>query len=420
MNVKTPVPKEKSLDSTLALIKEGFHFLPSRRSELESDIFETRLVGSKAVVICGEKAAELFYDEELMKREGAAPKPLEKSLLGEGGLHGLDDEAHKHRKRMFLAMVTPERLEDMKRLVRAELEKKAEQWERTDEPVVLFNEMNDVLAVSGMRWAGLPLEDQDIKQRTRELTEMVDSFGGSLSRFRKGVKSRKSQEEWLMGIIKAVRKGELKLPENTPAYITATQRDINGKLMPVHTAAVDLNNSFRPLMATSYFLTFGAAAIYEHPETVDKIRKGGDDYIKMFSQEVRRFYPFVPAMAAIARKDFSWNDYKFKKGVKVILDIFGTNRHPDSWDNPDSFIPERFENWKESPFSFVPQGGGDHHMGHRCAGEWMTVLVMREVFKFLAEKVTYDVPEQDLSYDMHRMPTLPKSGFVITNVKRKK
>ncbi|PYZ96781.1 cytochrome P450 [Alteribacter lacisalsi] len=418
MNVKTPVPKEKTLDSTLALLKEGFHFLPSRRSELESDIFETRLVGQKAVVICGEKAAELFYDEALMKRDGAAPKPLEKSLLGEGGLHGLDDEAHKHRKRMFLSMVTPERLEDMKRLVRDELNRKADEWVNRDH-VVFFEEMNDVLAVSGMRWAGLPLEDQDVKQRTRELAEMVDSFGGSLSRFRKGVKARQSQEKWVEGIIKAVRKGEMKLPENTAAYIVATHREMDGKQLPLQTAAVELNNSYRPLMATAYLLTFGAAAMHEHPDTVKKIRSGGEEYSKMFAQEVRRYYPFVPAMAAKARKDFSWNDYKFKKGTKVILDIYGTNRHPDSWENPESFIPERFKNWNESPFSFVPQGGGDHHMGHRCAGEWMTVLVMREVFKFLAEEVTYDVPEQDLSYDMHRMPTLPKSGFVMTNVKRK-
>jgi fatty-acid peroxygenase len=28
----------------------------------------------------------------------------------------------------------------------------------------------------------------------------------------------------------------------------------------------------------------------------------------------------------------------------------------------------------------------------------------------------YDVPEQDLAIDLTRMPTLPKSRFVITNV----
>jgi fatty-acid peroxygenase len=62
----------------------------------------------------------------------------------------------------------------------------------------------------------------------------------------------------------------------------------------------------------------------------------------------------------------------------------------------------------------------DHHIGHRCAGEWLTVIVMRSFFKYCAENITYKVPEQDLSYDMSRMPTMPKSGFVITEVQKLK
>ncbi|MBV0910743.1 cytochrome P450, partial [Planococcus sp. CP5-4_UN] len=50
----------------------------------------------------------------------------------------------------------------------------------------------------------------------------------------------------------------------------------------------------------------------------------------------------------------------FKKDMRVILDLYGTNHHPDSWDNADEFIPERFSTWDGSPFSFIPQGGGDH------------------------------------------------------------
>lgn len=104
----------------------------------------------------------------------------------------------------------------------------------------------------------------------------------------------------------------------------------------------------------------------------------------------------------------------------VILDIFGTNRHPDVWEHSDEFRPERFKDWKGSPFAFIPQGGEDHHIGHRCAGEWITVMVMRSFFKYLTENVTYTVPDQNLNYSMTRMPTIPKSRFVITHVKKLK
>ena len=44
MKVKHPIPKAKELDNTLSLLGEGFDFLPGRRKELGSDIFETRLL----------------------------------------------------------------------------------------------------------------------------------------------------------------------------------------------------------------------------------------------------------------------------------------------------------------------------------------------------------------------------------------
>ncbi|WP_372867837.1 cytochrome P450 [Planomicrobium okeanokoites] len=417
MKVKKPIPKTKEFDSTMHLINEGFNFLPSRRKELESDIFEARLLGKKSLCIAGEEAAAVFYDNKYFKREGAAPKPLKKTLLGEGGLHGRDGEDHHHQKRMFLSMMTPERLEDMKRLAIEELDRKAAQWETMDE-VLLLDEIEEVLARSVMNWAGLPLKESEVKQRTQELVAMVDSFGGSLTRFKEGAEARKSHEAWLKGIIRDIRSRVYSPPSHTAAYIVAMQKSPDGKLLDLDVAAVDLNNAYRPIIAAAYLIVFGALAIHEYPEMKPKLQADENNFSKLFAQEVRRYYPFAPAMAAKANRDFIWHGYHVKEGMLVVLDLFGTNRHPDHWENADEFIPERFENWKGSPFAFVPQGGGDHHAGHRCAGEWMTVMVMQSFFKYLTENIMYKVPEQDLSYDMARMPTMPKSRFIISEVQK--
>lgn len=415
MRVKKPIPRTKELDSTLSLIKEGFNFLPSRRKELESDIFETRLLGGKSLCIAGEEAAAVFYDNKYFKRAGAAPLPLKKTLLGEGGVHGRDGEDHHHQKRMFLSMMTPERLEDMKRLAIEELDRKVSQWEGMEQ-VALLDEIEEVLARSVMNWAGLPLKESEVKQRTQELVAMVDSFGGSLTRFKEGAEARKSHEAWLKEIIKDIRTRVYSPPSHTAAYIVAMQKSPEGKLLDLDVAAVDLNNAYRPMIATAYLIVFGALAIHDYPEMKPKLQADENNFSKLFAQEVRRYYPFAPAMAAKANRDFIWHGYHVKEDMLVVLDLFGTNRHPDHWEHPDEFIPERFENWKGSPFAFVPQGGGDHHAGHRCAGEWMTVMVMQAFFKYLTENITYTVPEQDLSYDMTRMPTMPKSRFLISNV----
>ena len=137
----------------------------------------------------------------------------------------------------------------------------------------------------------------------------------------------------------------------------------------------------------------------------------------MFVQEVRRYYPFAPFLGARVRKDFYWNEYPFKKGTLVLLDLYGTNHHPDLWDDPDTFKVERFREWKDSPFAFIPQGGGDYDKGHRCAGEWATVKILQTTVDFLVKDIDYEVPEQDLAISKTRIPTYPKSGFIIQNVK---
>src|SRR5690625_1339648 len=118
----------------------------------------------------------------------------------------------------------------------------------------------------------------------------------------------------------------------------------------------------------------------------------------MFVQEVRRFYPFFPFVAALVKKDLLWGDYQFKEGVLTILDIYRTNHDPDLWEEPNLFNPKRFANWERDLYKFIPQGGGDYWMGHRCAGEWVTVEVLKLSLSYLAEHMDYEVPDQDLSY----------------------
>ncbi len=140
----------------------------------------------------------------------------------------------------------------------------------------------------------------------------------------------------------------------------------------------------------------------------------GCDHCELFVQEVRRFYPFFPFVVARVRQAFDWQGYHFPKRRKVILDLYGTNQDARLWEQPEAFRPERFRHWDESPFAFIPQGGGEHQQDHRCAGEWITIELMKVALSFLTRSMTYDVPEQNLRISLSRMPAIPKSRFVIS------
>lgn len=58
-------------------------------------------------------------------------------------------------------------------------------------------------------------------------------------------------------------------------------------------------------------------------------------------------------------------------------------------------------------------------MGHRCAGEWVTIEMMKVSLDFLVKQMTYELPEQDLGYSKVSIPSLPHSKVIIKNVKRK-
>jgi fatty-acid peroxygenase len=137
----------------------------------------------------------------------------------------------------------------------------------------------------------------------------------------------------------------------------------------------------------------------------------------MFTQEVRRFYPFFPAVGGRATEGFEWGGVRIDKGTLVLLDLYGTDHHPALWGDPEVFRPERFEGWHDNGYALVAQGGGDYLGGHRCAGEAVTIELVKSALHLLAARVRYRVPQQDLRISLARMPTLPASGFVLDSVR---
>jgi fatty-acid peroxygenase len=173
----------------------------------------------------------------------------------------------------------------------------------------------------------------------------------------------------------------------------------------------------RPTVAVSVYMTFAAHALHQYPRCREEARAGADGSTERFVQEVRWFYPFFPSVVARVRNDFEWKGYPFPGGTRVLLDLYGTNHDPRAWEAPEEFRPERFRYWDGSPFNFIPQGGGDHAVNHRCPGEWITIELMKVALSFLAGSLSYDVPEQDLRINLSRLPALPRSRFVISSVR---
>jgi len=412
------VPRDKCLDNTLALLHEGYPFIKNRVDRYQSNLFETRLLGKKVICMSGKHASKLFYNTELFKRKGALPKRVQKTLFGVNGVQTMDDERHIHRKMLFMSLLDQEYQEQLTEITRRRWQEAINKWERAQQ-IVLFDEVNNILCQAVCEWASVPLQSSQVKNRAKDFSAMVNTLESIGPKYWQGKRARTRTEKWIRGIIEDTRANKLKVERSSVLHKVAFYEELDGKLLDTQMAAIELINILRPIVAISRFITFTALALYEHEEYIQKLRSGNENLHEMFIQEVRRYYAFAPFLGAIVRKNFIWKECKFKKGTLVLLDIYGTNHDAHIWENPYEFRPERFKNKKNSLFDFIPQGGGDPSKGHRCPGEGMTIELMKVGLNFLIDQIEFQIPNQDLSYSLTKIPALPKSGFIMSNIRTK-
>jgi len=407
------VPRDPGLDSTFALLREGYEFIPNRCRRLGR--LRDAADGTAGDLHDGGRGRGAFYEPGRLTRAGALPPTALTLLQDKGSVALLDGDAHRQRKDMFLGLLGPSRFDGLIELMTAELETAGSLWQRRDS-VVLYTAAQEILCRAVCSWAGVPLEESQVSQRTSELAAMFEGAGSVGRRHWRGQLLRSRNERSLRRVIEDARSERRPLPEGSAAHAITWHLDTDGGLLDVDSAAVELINVLRPTVAIAVYITFTALALHEHADAAEQVRTGGAGERERFVQEVRRFYPFFPLVGGRVKTPFEWNGIHFPPGRRVLLDLYGTNRDSRHWDDPGRFRPERFRAWKGDPYTLIPQGGGDHSGGHRCPGEWITIAVMSAALEFLSS-ISYDVPQQDLSVDLSRMPALPRSGLVIESVR---
>ncbi|WP_235908657.1 cytochrome P450 [Roseiconus nitratireducens] len=351
-----------------------------------------------------------------MRREGAAPSRIQNTLFGQGGVQGLDDLEHRHRKALFVQLTTPEHANRIARIAEGWLLRYARRW-CEQRQVVLYQQLPEVLTRTVCQWAGISLREDEVRCRSAQLTALFDDSGNFGPEHWWSRVNRIAANRWASQLVKRIRSGEMDLPPQAPAAIVAQHRDLAGDLLSSQAAGVELLNLLRPTVAVSVYLVFVAHALHRFADARRFVDSGTDTAVHSFVEEVRRYYPFFPFLAAIVRKSFQWHGFRFSRGRHVILDLYGINHDPRRWNDPNQFQAARFEHPGHCPFHSVPQGGGDVRTGHRCPGEPVALELMKMMTRFLNQSLTFQVPrEQDLTVDYQRLPALPKSGFVMEEV----
>ena len=411
------LPHDTAPDATPAFLRDGYLFVSRRCDKLGSNAFRARLMLQEIVCIRGRDAAEFFYGGEHFTRQHAMPPSVTSLLQGTRSVQALDGDAHAHRKRLFMDLMHEDSLERIEAAFRRCWSERFERWSADGKPrLVLHEEARLILTQAVLDWTGVDRDEEGTRVLAHELSEMIDGAASFGPHYVQARYLRERCERWAQGVIRTVRERAGPSAPRTPVLMLATHRDPEGELLDEESAAVELINLLRPTVAIGRYIVFLALELHRHPDWRTRLAEGPDDTVRSdtnaFVQEVRRTAPFFPVIAGRALNAIEWHGHTFAEGDWVMLDLYGTNRDSEVWEDPQAFRPERFPDREIGPFDLVPQGGGDFIGAHRCPGEWITIRLMEVAVRELAG-MNYTVPAQDLGVDLSKMPARPADGFVI-------
>lgn len=157
----------------------------------------------------------MFYQPGRFTRHGALPPQTLRLLQDTGSVAMQNGKAYRHRKAMFMQLMTRERIEDLLRITSDEWRSRIEEWSTRSE-IVLIDEVELLLCRAVCAWAGVPLNEHDVQTRTWEFSAMITGAGGVGPTPWKALFLRQRTERWVQSMIREIREVSASRPNPPP------------------------------------------------------------------------------------------------------------------------------------------------------------------------------------------------------------
>ncbi|MEV6008205.1 cytochrome P450 [Streptomyces sp. NPDC051976] len=103
-------------------------------------------------------------------------------------------------------------------------------------------------------------------------------------------------------------------------------------------------------------------------------------------REAMRLWPVAWMFARTPVREHELRGVSVAPGDEVDVCSYLVHRHPDHWERPDEFVPERWAVPRHDP-AFIPFG----HGVHTCAGATVTVSLLEDLVRAIAQDRTLSV-----------------------------
>jgi cytochrome P450 len=131
-------------------------------------------------------------------------------------------------------------------------------------------------------------------------------------------------------------------------------------------------------------------------------------------KESLRLIPTVPFGTRFASEECALGPYELAKGTAVTFSQYVTHRLPDLYAEPLRFRPERWEDFRPSPYEYFPFGAGPHI----CIGAAFALLEIKIVLATVLQCYQLQVVPNARIDRTYKLSLRPRNGLPMIISKR--
>ncbi|KAL4585451.1 hypothetical protein LXL04_010072 [Taraxacum kok-saghyz] len=243
--------------------------------------------------------------------------------------------------------------------------------------------------------------------RLRGLSAKVDRVADDFDVFLQGVvdetieKVSKNPEQIGEDGVETFIEGLLKVQKEDIIGITIDADVIKALLLDAYVAGTDTSSSVLEWAMTELLL---------HPDELKKVQdevrgilNGKEEitdedldkmtYLKAVIMETTRLHPPLPILPPrVARHDAEVMGYHIAEGTRVYVNVYAIMRDPKVWENPESFLPERFLDssidFVRHNFELLTFGAGRRG----CPGRVFAMAINEKVMATVLSRFDWSLP----------------------------
>ena len=180
---------------------------------------------------------------------------------------------------------------------------------------------------------------------------------------------------------------------------------------------------------TSIALTWAFDYLNQNPAVLEKVQAEVDEvldgrtpefadipnltYTRMVFEETMRLRPPSYWLPRIVIEDDEIDGHHIPAGTNVVSLTYMYHRHPEHWDNPELFNPDRFSKENKAgrhKFAFIPFGAGQR----KCIGMDFAMMEGPLVLAMVAQRFKVNTISDKPTKPMLSSTLRPKGGLPVT------